>query len=114
MNYELEIKILQKRIEELESGNKPNLLVIGHYHKYYYSVYRNVHVIEVPCVCDKTPFIIKKGLSNIVGGVFIECWTNNKGDIEYFSCDEKLYNHNDMWDEVGKDAHKVKRLVRTN
>ena len=37
-----------------------------------------------------------------------------KGDIEYFSCDEKLYNHNDMWDEVGKDAHKVKRLVRTN
>lgn len=102
----------QKRIEELESGYKPKILAIGHYHKFYTSTYRNVHVIEVPCTCDKTPFQIKKGLSNIVGGVFVECWSDEKGNIEYLSCEEKLYGREDMWDEVGKDAHKVKRLVR--
>ncbi len=102
----------QKRIEELESGYKPKILAIGHYHKFYSSTYRNVHVMQVPCTCDKTPFQIKKGLSNIVGGVFVECWSDEKGNIQYLSCEEKLYGREDMWDEVGKDAHKVKRLVR--
>lgn len=44
----------QKRIEILESGTKPKILLIGHYHKSYSFVYRNVRGILVPALCDKT------------------------------------------------------------
>ena len=102
----------QKRIEELESGNKPKILLIGHYHKAYSFVYRNVRGIEVPCLCDKTQFQTKKGLSNIIGGYFLDIYSDEQGNIQYFSAEEKMFNHNDMWDEAGKDANRVKRLVK--
>lgn len=102
----------QKRIEELETGNKPKILVIGHYHKFYSSVYRNVRAIQVPCTCDKTPFQTKKGISNVMGGVFIDVWSDENHNIQYFSCKERLFNHTDVWDESGKDANKVKQLIR--
>lgn len=46
----------QKRIEILESDYKPKILLIGHYHKSYSFVYRNVRGIQVPCLCGKTQF----------------------------------------------------------
>ena len=101
----------QKRIEEFESGHKPRVIYIGHYHKYQQGEYRNVKFVQVPALCDKTPFQIKKGISNHVGGVFIEQWSDEKGNIQYFKCEPKLYGPEDMWDENGKDAPKVKRLV---
>ncbi len=104
----------QKRIEELESGNKPKALYIGHYHKFYSFVYRNVHCVEVPSLCDKTQFQTKKSLSNALGGVFIECWSDDKGNIQYFNVDERLYGYEDIWDEAGKDAHKVKQLRKVS
>ena len=101
----------QKRIEEFESGHKPKVIYIGHYHKYQQGEYRNVKFVQVPAICDKTPFQIKKGISNHVGGVFIEQWSDEKGNIQYFKCEPRLYGPGDMWDENGKDAPKVKRLV---
>ena len=100
----------QKRIEEFESGNKPRVMFIGHYHKYSQGEYRNVKVVQVPALCDKTPFQIKKGISNYVGGVFIQTWSDEKGDIQYFECEPKLYGREDFWEEDGKDKPKVKKL----
>lgn len=102
----------QKRIEELESGNKPKILFIGHYHKAYSFVYRNVHCSEVPSLCDHTQFQTKKGISNIMGGYFITIYYDDKGNIQYYSPEEVIYNHNDVWEEAGKDMHRVKRLVK--
>lgn len=101
----------QKRIEELESGLKPGILAIGHYHKSYYFAYRNVRGILVPCLCGKTQFQQKKGLKNIVGYYELTIYSDNKGNIQYFNAKDILYNENELWDEVGKDAKKVKRLV---
>lgn len=101
----------QKRIEILESGSKPKILLIGHYHKSYSFVYRNVRGIEVPALCDKTQFQQKQVLINYVGAYFLNIYSNKKGNIEYFEAEEILFDKKDMWDEAGKDKHKVKQLV---
>lgn len=100
----------QKRIEILESGFKPHILAIGHYHKNYEFVYRNVRGIEVPCFCDKTQFQQKQGLLNVVGGYFLDIYSDKKGNIHYFEAEDMTWGHEDMWDEAGKDKKKVRKL----
>ena len=100
----------QKRIEIIESHMKPKILLIGHYHKSYQFVYRNVHCIEVPALCGKTQFQQKKGLINSVGGYFLKVWSDKNGNIQYFEPEEVVYGPKDMWDEAGKDKSKVKKL----
>lgn len=101
----------QKRIEILEAGFKPKILLIGHYHKSYSFVYRNVRGIEVPSLCNKTQFQQKQGLMNYVGAYFLDIYSDKKGNIQYFEAEEILYDKQDMWEEAGKDKHKVKKLI---
>lgn len=101
----------QKRIEILESNYKPKILLIGHYHKSYSFVYRNVHGIEVPSFCGKTQFQQKQGLTNVVGAYFLNIYSDKSGNIVYFEPEEILYHEKDMWDEGFKDKNKVKQLV---
>ena len=100
----------QKRIEEFDSGSKPNIHLIGHYHKSYYFLYRNIHCIEVPALCAKTQFQRKMNLTNAVGGYFLHIYYDKKGNVQYFCPEEVLYNKNDFWEENGKDKNKVKQL----
>jgi len=100
----------QKRIEVLESHQKPKVLLIGHYHKSYHFVYRNVQCLEVPALCAKTQFQQKQGLVNNVGGYFLKVWSDKKGHIQYFEPEEIVYGAKDFWDEAGKDKKKVKQL----
>ncbi len=104
---------LQKRIEGLESNFKPNIYLAGHYHKGYFFVYRNVHGILIPALCDKTQFQQKQGLANYVGACFLDIWSDKRGNIQYFEPEQILFNKNDMWDEAGKDKNKVKQLIIT-
>lgn len=101
----------QKRIEMLESSFKPKILLIGHFHKSYSFVYRNVRGIQVPSLCGKTQFQFKQGLSNAVGAYFLNIYSDNKGNIQYFNAEEVLFRPNEMWDEAGKDKGKVRQLV---
>lgn len=100
---------LQKRIELLESGNKPKILLTGHYHKSYSFVYRNVRGICVGSCCDTTQFQQKKILSNVMSGYFLDIYSDKYGNIEYFEPEEIICK--DIWDEAGKDKRKVKQLV---
>ena len=104
----------QKRIEILEPHLKPKLLLIGHYHKSYVFSYRNVQCVLVPSLCDKTQFQQKQGLSNALGAYFLDIYSDNNGNIQYFEPEEILFDKNDIWDEVGKDKKKVKKLVINN
>ena len=100
----------QKRIEILESHNKPKVLLIGHYHKSYAFAYRNVQCIQIPTLCTKTQFQQKQGLINSVGGYFLKVYSDSKGNIQYFEPEEIAYGYKDFWEEAGKDKHKVKKL----
>ncbi len=101
----------QKRIEILESHMKPKILLIGHYHKSYHFLYRNVQCLEVPALCGKTQFQQKQGLINSVGGYFLKVWSDKKGHVQYVEPEEISYGKKDLWDEAGKDKKKVKKLV---
>ena len=102
---------LQKRIELLESGNKPKILLAGHYHKSYSFVYRNVRGILVGSCCDVTQFQHKKGLSNAVGAYFLDIYSDKNGNLIYFEPEEILCKKENIWDEAGKDKRKVKQLI---
>ena len=103
---------IQKRLEIIKSGEKPNIYLCGHYHKSYYMLYRNVHAFVCPTLCATTSFEQGKGLDNYLGGYFITVYSDRKtGNVEYLAVEEKLYGKKDIWDEPGKDRNKVKQLV---
>lgn len=58
----------QKIVESFSGGEKPAVLLIGHYHKLSYNMIRGVHAIQTGCTQDQTPFMRKKGLDAHVGG----------------------------------------------
>lgn len=66
----------QKQIEALEGGEKPAILVQGHYHVSNYMQERNVHVISMPGFQDQTVFARKKRLRMEVGGAILEFKVN--------------------------------------
>ena len=66
----------QKQVESLEGGEKPDILVQGHYHVSNYMSERNVHVINLPGFQDQTIFARKKRLRMEVGGSILEFKVN--------------------------------------
>lgn len=68
--------IPQKIVESLEGGEKPSILVLGHYHVHNYCVERNIHVISMPGMQDQTIFARKKRLRMEIGGAILEFKVN--------------------------------------
>lgn len=62
----------QKWVESLQGGEKPNIAVIGHYHKYGAFYMRNVYVLMPGTTEDQTIFMRKKRLAAHVGGCILE------------------------------------------
>ena len=82
--YAISYKI-QKMIEAMSGGEKPNILAVGHYHKAEYLPYRNVHAFQTGCFQAQTPFMRGKGISAFMGGWIIEASVNSDGFIEGIS-----------------------------
>lgn len=68
----------QKIVESMEGGEKPAILVLGHYHVSNYMNERNIHVIALPGFQDQTIFARKKRLRMEVGGAVLEFKVNPK------------------------------------
>jgi hypothetical protein len=67
---------LQKIIESLEGGTKPDMLAVGHYHKAeMLPNYRNVCGIQTGAFQWQSPFMARMGLAAHVGGWIIEVTT---------------------------------------
>ena len=81
--YALSYKI-QKMVEAMSGGEKPNILAVGHYHKTSYDFYRNVHAVQTGCFQGQTPFTRGKGISVSVGGWIIEIHVDEEGTINRF------------------------------
>ena len=63
---------MQKIIESLEGGTKPDMLAIGHYHKAeMLPNYRNVCGVQTGCFQWQSPFMARMGLAAHVGGWII-------------------------------------------
>lgn len=61
----------QKYVESLQGGEKPAVVLVGHFHKFDWAYPRNVHVIQGGTTCDQTPFMRKKRIEAHVGGVVL-------------------------------------------
>jgi hypothetical protein len=52
---------MQKLIESMSGGEKPNILAVGHYHKMEYIFYRNVHCFQTGCFLPQAMVTMSDG-----------------------------------------------------
>jgi UDP-2,3-diacylglucosamine pyrophosphatase LpxH len=72
----------QKYVESLQGGEKPALVVVGHFHKFDYCYPREVHVIQPGSFKDQDTWMRKKRLQSIVGGCIVHL---RQCDLGYFT-----------------------------
>jgi predicted phosphodiesterase len=63
---------VQKYVSELSPGTKPDLLLVGHYHKAEVLFYRGVCIIQGGCTQHQTPFMRGRKISASMGFWTIE------------------------------------------
>lgn len=77
----------QKIAESYQEGEKPHILLVGHYHKNIYHNPRGIHVLQLGCTQDQTRFMRKNKLRAHVGGWIVEVNQSPKGDINRFKAE---------------------------
>jgi len=73
----------QKIIESFSGGNKPNILILGHYHKSGFFTIRNVHTILAASTQNQTRFMLKHTLESVKGCYILEFQTYGKSVISF-------------------------------
>jgi hypothetical protein len=71
----------QKRVESYQGGEKPQLELVGHYHKFNHGYPREVHTIQGGCTCDQTMFMRKKRLQAHVGYSIVSIKQDESGIV---------------------------------
>ncbi len=69
----------QKRINSMQGGTKPNIILNGHLHKSLYMMYRNIHYFESGVIQDQTPFMAMKGSPAMTGFWILDLYMNKRG-----------------------------------
>lgn len=75
---------MQKLVESYQGGEKPHVLLAGHYHKADYVFNRGVHCVQTGTTQDQSPFMRKKKLAAHLGGWIIELSTDDNGAVTRF------------------------------
>ena len=75
----------QKLVESLQGGEKPAIVIIGHYHKMEYCFPRNVHCIQPGCIQDQTRFMRKRKIAAHVGFAIITFQQDITGSVTKFA-----------------------------
>lgn len=83
-SYALSYK-LQRALDAMSGGSKPNILLVGHYHKAFYMLYRNVHALTAGCFQAQTPWMEGKQIAAMMGGWIITAHVNDAGQITRFA-----------------------------
>jgi predicted phosphodiesterase len=71
----------QKYIDSLSGGQKPNILFIGHHHKMFQLLYRNIFAFEAGTFQAQTKWMQGKRLSAHTGGWLITVHVDKQGSI---------------------------------
>jgi hypothetical protein len=77
----------QKIVESFTGGKKPNVLLLGHYHKAEYLFYRNVHVVQAGTLQDQTSFMQRNFISAHLGFWLVEFRVSGVGEVSRFRCE---------------------------
>ena len=73
---------LQKCLDGLQGGEKPNIFLNGHHHKLFQMFYRNIHAFEVGCIEAQTPWEKGKKISVMVGAWMLNVHVDEEGTIQ--------------------------------
>jgi len=65
----------QKISEQIPSGEKPHILVFGHWHTAHYFFYRLIHIFNAGCFEGQSTFLLRKGINPVIGGWVAEIRT---------------------------------------
>jgi hypothetical protein len=100
----------QKIVEGFDGGDKPAVLILGHYHKASYNLIRNVHVVQTGCFQDQTLFMRKSKLAAHLAGCFIELRLDPEtGAVIEFSTTFRNYfvrgYYKNRWSQHGPVEH---------
>lgn len=71
VSYALSYKS-QRIIDNMQSGKKPNIFLIGHYHTLIYYFHRNVHAFNVASFQAQNSYLIRKGINSTIGGWIVQ------------------------------------------
>ncbi len=74
----------QKIVESFQAGEKPSVLLLGHFHKADYCVARQVHCVQGGCMEDQSTFMRKKRLEAAVGFWIITVTVDVNGAVSQF------------------------------
>lgn len=88
----------QKIAESISEKDKPDILIIGHYHKCAYLQHCGIHIIQAGTTKDQDLFMRKHQLSAHVGGWIVEFTQLPDGSVgklktEWISYDAKHWQH---------------------
>lgn len=75
----------QKLVESYQGGEKPHVLLVGHYHKFNVGYPREVHTVQGGCTTDQSLFMRKKRLQAHVGFSVIRIRQRADGAIDRFA-----------------------------
>jgi predicted phosphodiesterase len=73
----------QKMVEAFSTENKPNMLIVGHFHSAFQSFIRNIYAMHGSSFQGQTPFLRRRAIFPVIGGYLIEIDTSKKG-VERF------------------------------
>lgn len=74
----------QKIAESFQEGEKPDICLVGHYHKAGYGVHRGIHMVQTGTSQDQSSFMRKQKIKAAVGGSIIEVHQAPEGHINRF------------------------------
>jgi len=101
----------QKIVESLQGGDKPDILIVGHFHKLGYFTWRNVDVLLAGCTEDQTPFMRKKHIAAHLGFYIVKAHIAPDGSVnriipEKISFYDKGYYANKAWTKAPAEFEK--------
>ena len=76
--------VIQKIINAMSGGDKPNILGVGHFHHGLYIPYRNIHAVTTSTFQAQNDWARDKGMDSELGGWIIECIVSDDGSVRRF------------------------------
>lgn len=76
---------IQKYVEAIPPKKKPDVYILGHYHGSLYIVVQGVHALLPSSFQWQSPFAVRLGLEENIGGYILEIETTPTGEIRSFS-----------------------------
>lgn len=93
----------QKIAEAFQEGEKPNVCLVGHYHKIGYGYHRGIHMVQTGTCQDQSTFMRKNRIKAAVGGTLVELHQDPLGRINRFKPEFFTFYDRELYGASGRD-----------